>query len=309
VENRDEFKANLEQVKREYEQEWANFLENQSVYKFGVGDDLTEAFLIYMFGLEGAAEYGVEFVHARDGHLLGGISSDEQRLLEDPRPYIDQYLLPDTRHFQDIHIGGIPQFDGLGYGDWKGVHYNLCGEITVAVTIGVEPIEALFRFEGIYIEENGVVFTDGSAILEDHSMGTDAGDISALLREYGWQGERVGNTGDPYPWRDHRDWQPKADQVAQHLNEGRAVIALVNLDTNSNFVEPVDGHTDATHWVSILQVMETQDGDAVVRIYNPYQNREEWYSFDTLVDAWTPGPNYRAVVATPPEEMAWLPNP
>jgi hypothetical protein len=140
-------------------------------------------------------------------------------------------------------------------------------------------------------------------------MGTDAGDLSELLSEYNWRGERVGNANDPYPWRDHRGWQPKIDQVAQHLDNGRAVIALVNLDTNSDFIEPVDGQTDAAHWVSILQVMETQDGDGVVRVYNPYQNREEWYSFDTLVDAWTPGPNYRAVVATPPEDMAWLPSP
>jgi hypothetical protein len=83
----------------------------------------------------------------------------------------------------------------------------------------------------------------------------------------------------------------------------------VNLDTSSDLIEPVDGRNDANHWIAILQVVETQDGDAFAKVYNPYQSREEWYPFDQLVDSWHPGPNYRAVIATPPEELAWLPNP
>jgi len=297
---REAYQDLLDRTRAEYEQHWTDFLEKQAVFKFGVGDDLTEAFLIYMFGLEGAAEYGV-----------GQIVVDNQRLLDNPQERLREFA--GGGRAQYINLDRIPNLNnqrfGVDSGERMGIHFNLCGELTSAITIGVDPIEALIRFDSINIEENGVVFTDGSAILEDHTMGTDAGDLSALLREYGWQGDRVGNTGDPYPWRDHRSWQPKPDQVMSHLDEGRAVIALVNLDTTSTLIEPVNNHTDSTHWVSILQVVQTRDGKSVVRIYNPYENREEWYPFYQLVESWTPGPNYRAVVATPPEELRWLPNP
>lgn len=300
VEDISEYEAYLEQVKREYEQEWANFLENQSVYKFGVGDDLTEAFLIYMFGLEGAADYGVEVFYSKDGNFSGAVVAEDQRLLMNH--HYERFSGGD--HAQDINLDNIPQFHTQGYGsnyeEDFGVHYNLCGEITTAVAIGVDPIDALIEFDGV---------PGGTEILLDQSEGTDHADLSRLLGEYGWEGERVGNAGDPYPWRDNGSWRPKVDQVAQHLSEGRAVIALVNLDTHSDFIEPVDGRSDTTHWVTILQVMNTREGDSVVRIFNPYQNREEWLPFNKLVGSWTPGPNYRAVIATPPEELQWLPNP
>jgi len=287
-----------------------------AVYKFGVGDDLTEAFLIYMFGLEGAVLYGMDARFSDDGSLQGVVVEDDQRLLQN----FEYHRYSGGRHAQDINLDLISQFEGKGNGvnsgDLQGIHYNLCGEITSSVTTGVDPIKALIKFEQIYIENYGVVYTDGVAILEDHTMGTDAGDLSALMEEYGWHGERVGNADDLYPWRDERGWQPKPDQVADHLNNGRAVIALLNLDTITEFIEPVNNRNDASHWVSILQVIETREGDTVVRIFNPYQNREEWYPFDHIVDSWElqgnqtePGPNYRAVVGTPPEELSWLPNP
>jgi hypothetical protein len=97
--------------------------------------------------------------------------------------------------------------------------------------------------------------------------------------------------------------------VADHLLNGRGINALVNLDTGSDYIEPVDRTADAGHWSPILQVMTTRDNQQLVRLYNPYQDREEWYTFDHLVESWTPSANYMAVVATPPEELRWLPNP
>ena len=65
------FQSQLERVRQEYEEKWADFLASQSIYRFAVGDDLSEAFLIYLFGVEGAAEYGVGAIVADDQRLLG----------------------------------------------------------------------------------------------------------------------------------------------------------------------------------------------------------------------------------------------
>ena len=256
--------------------------------------------MIYLFGLEGAAAYGLNVHIGPDGTATGGVSSESQRVLQD----FHFERLSGGNHAQDINLNLIEGFRGKGYGinsgDLAGVHYNLCGEIVASVTVGVDPVDGLIAFEQT---------SRGAEILGDHTVGTNSNELIDLLDENGWEGQRVGNAGDPYPWSDDRGWEPKPDQVSDHLREGRAVIALVNLEKLNAFVEPVDGRNDATHWVSILQVVTGSDGEASVRIFNPYENREEWYSFDHLVESWTPGPNYRAVVATPPADQAWLASP
>jgi len=81
-----------------------------------------------------------------------------------------------------------------------------------------------------------------------------------------------------------------------------------------------DIYSDTSHWVAVIQIVETRTGEEVVRIYSPFQNREEWIRYDDYQSSWQlyskyngsgerMGPNYRAVIATSPEEMQWLPNP
>lgn len=85
-------------------------------------------------------------------------------------------------------------------------------------------------------------------------------------------------------------------------------------------MKPDDIYTDASHWVAVLQTVETVNGEDFVKICNPYENREEWIRYDDYQSPWQlyskynrsgerMGPNYRAVIATPPEELQWLPNP
>jgi len=85
-------------------------------------------------------------------------------------------------------------------------------------------------------------------------------------------------------------------------------------------IKPGDIYADASHWVPVLQTVETRTGEEVIRIYNPFQNREEWISYEDLSNSWQlypkhnradepMGPNFRAVIASPLEEMQWLPNP
>jgi hypothetical protein len=299
----------MNQLRQEYEQHWADFLANQAVYKFGVGDDLTEAFLIYMFGLEGAMQYGAAAIESSKGEFIGVIVAEDQRITEPFRERLSRdgiNIIDLDRNAQDFNLNAIPGFENNNYGSnrmgEKGVHFNLCGQIGSALMMEVDPVEALIVFEGI---------PGGSDILENPHEGTNPNDLIALLAEYGWEGERVGYTGDPYPWRRFNgdSFRPKYEQIADHLLNGRGINALVNLDTGSDYIEPLDRTADAGHWSPILQVMTTRDDQQLVRLYNPYQDREEWYTFEHLVKSWTPSANYMAVVATPPEELRWLPNP
>lgn len=243
------YQTYVEQVKQEYEQHWADFLDKQAVYKFGVGDDLTEAFLIYMFGLEGAAAYGVEVHFYDDGRFKGSVVAGDQRILQNPLDMIEIYIVGDRA--QDINLGVIEGFEGSYVGI---VHTNLCGEITSAVTMGVDPIDALIKFEGV---------GEGAAILADPSMGTNPTDIIRLYEEYGWEGQPIGYGADPEPWK---DYPPAMENLNEYLQEGKAVITLVNLNTSSGYLEPTDVDADASHWVAVLQTVETASGEDFVRI-------------------------------------------
>jgi hypothetical protein len=123
------------------------------------------------------------------------------------------------------------------------------------------------------------------------------------------------------PLHPNRSFYPSTMQnLHDCLVDGKVVIPLVNLNTNNSYLEPGDIHADASHWVAVLQKIETNNGVEFVYINNPYQNREEWLSYEDFKSSWQlygksnrgderMESNYRAVIATPPEEIMWLPNP
>ena len=79
-------------VRAQYAAEWPRFLASQSMFQFGVATDQSEAFLIYLYGLEGAKRYGVGPNLATDspGRILPDLEMGEYR---DPdRPEVAQYL-------------------------------------------------------------------------------------------------------------------------------------------------------------------------------------------------------------------------
>jgi hypothetical protein len=305
-----EYRQHLAQVRADYDAKWGEFLESQSIYKFGVGDDLSEAFIIYLFGLEGAATHGLDARLASDGTVQAIVVREGQQLLD--RSHVSdpvwQKVRGVDRPVQYYDLEQIAEFQGKGYGtqsldqngERHGYHYNLCGQITSAASMGLDPIDVLVTFESL---------PDGPRILGDQTMGTTERELRRLMAEYGWTTESIGHKGDAYSWWDGESWQPKAYQVSDFLDNGQGVRALLNLDTGTGLIGPKDGVHDAPHWAHILQVVVRDEGEAYVRIYNSFMHREEWYNFDHVVDSWTPSSNYVASIETPPAELGWLPSP
>lgn len=66
------------------------------------------------------------------------------------------------------------------------------------------------------------------------------------------------------------------------------LITLANLDRQTGLVlsysyQQVSSHIP--HWVLVLQVIQGQDG-TYIRLYNPYQNREEIYRWEDFYATW-----------------------
>jgi hypothetical protein len=208
---------------------------------------------------------------------------------------------------------GVPEYSRYTFE----VHFNLCGELSMAAVLG--PLLGLTVNEFL-IEFAKVEFTDGAGntyhgvdILADRDRGMSIDEISTTLESFGSKAEDTGYANSPITWQTAAGYAPQHDQLADLIEQGKATIALVNLDTNRylptnelGHVEASDGVADAGHFVVILQTITTAEGEELVRIYNPYQHKEEWISHEALVDAWAPGgpdnPNYRAVAVSTQEQ-------
>jgi hypothetical protein len=65
------------------------------------------------------------------------------------------------------------------------------------------------------------------------------------------------------------------------------MIALVNLNKKTGFLQGATKSTnEVAHWVTILDVVQNHKGDKFVLVYNPFNNQNEFYNWDTFDAAW-----------------------
>ncbi|RKH86711.1 SH3 domain-containing protein [Corallococcus sp. AB045] len=158
----------------------------------------------------------------------------------------------------------------LGPG-WRQVHYNLCGPLAVGASLGMSPKEALTAFAAT------------SAGILNSGDTTTATPLAKVYEARGWTtGYTSGSASMPAP-----------EDMARMLDDGKALIALVNIDTKIGD-EDKDGmlrlHGDSTkavsHWVNVRAVEDNGNGGWTVRVYNPFENREEIYSWEDFEASW-----------------------
>ena len=221
--------------------------------------------------------------------------------------YWDEKLKPNAAQYLDLSLGEL-----MGYG--YPVHYNLCGQLAVMASLGLDLQEGLQFFAGIetsqpkfengeqvYNENGDPVWESitGADILKEEYAGTYGWQLAAFMEEAGAgdYGFEVGSSGKP-PYN--------ADELAQAIASGNPPVALVSIDTSDDgsLGSKDESTTPAAHWVTVLGVMPTQNGEPVVRVYNPYQNREELYSWSTFEAAWgsTKGNSSQFAIVAPDEE-------
>jgi hypothetical protein len=186
----------------------------------------------------------------------------------------------------------------FGEGEWHTKNNNLCGPLAVAPSLDMTPLEALTAFRN----SNDPVSEE---ILAD-DLTTMGGQLGRVFEARGWtQGYQYGQQTPP-------------EDMARLLSEGKQLLTLVNIDTlhaDGMLRSYTDGEPDETnvaHWVNVRAVEQAADGSWMVRVYNPFENREEVYSWNEFKDSWSEtwgkgkGFNnpYGMLIATPPPETA-----
>jgi uncharacterized protein YukE len=283
------------ETRAQYAAEWQRFLASQSMFQHGVATDQREAFLIYLYGLEGAQQHGVSINMPTDSP--GRILADaEMGGLTSPGALAVQYFLSDNIVSLKPNI---PR---------DRVLHNLCAYLSTGATLGMTANDALGQVAHLRNNEYPYLVEDGLAVLKnDVPVGPPY--IRAQFESQGWDAHAIGYQSDLELWNpDGGSGAPRPERVQGMLDSGRGIIALVNLDVSEGRLTPTHVLDDAPHWVSIVQVLQTREGDDVIRVYNPFQDREEWYGWEDFRHAWeVPGEaNYRAVYAAPPHVVAFL---
>jgi hypothetical protein len=179
---------------------------------------------------------------------------------------------------------------------WRREHNNLCGPLAVGAALGLGPVEALTLFKGAL----------GDGRLND-GEGTTPGELTDMLEQAGWSAAYASgdNQGYTRPW-----------ELADKLAQGQVLIALVNIDSNpevggmlTDFHDGRNAKAQVAHWVNIRAVEQGPDGQWLVRVYNPFQNSEEIYTWEAFKESWETTHNgadfnrsYGLLTATPPAD-------
>lgn len=232
--------------------------------------------------------------------FFGGYTADAQTvtaaLAEDyglgREPWSDYN--PDPEVAQNLNL-----FEILGYGYPSTVHKNLCGELAVMAAMGLSLEEGLDLFAEVETSRMIVETNEdgqqkitwprifGKDLLTDViETGGGSATHSWQLKDFFEQASGGGLEAEhlSYPAGD----PPGASDVARMLVEGKSMVALVNIDTMDRGrlqTEELSGDS-APHWVTVTGIIPTQNGQTVVRVYNPYQNSEELYSWESFSGSW-----------------------
>jgi hypothetical protein len=157
-------------------------------------------------------------------------------------------------------------------------HYSLCGELSAMALANVGTRAGLHTFADLWF---------GPDILHNVKEGTTAYQLSEFIESLGagsYRGD-YGTTAETPPLT--------PSDIRNILKKDEYMLALVNMEV---WPEPLENYgrlmsvdnsiRDTAHWVMITGILPTQDGTTIVRVYNPFNNIEEYYSWETFEAAW-----------------------
>jgi hypothetical protein len=148
-------------------------------------------------------------------------------------------------------------------------HNNLCGELAVIAALGLDIGEGIEIFANIEDYKDRIINDAGEGTSPDNlRQFIDAVGDKRFDTAYIKKGDDAINT---------------PEEFKKNLESGNKVICLVNINGNDNGkLTGVDSTYDIPHWISVQDVITTKDNKTLVRVYNPYMNREEVYDWDTF---------------------------
>lgn len=154
----------------------------------------------------------------------------------------------------------------------KSPHSNLCGELSVLASIGMTDVRG-----GLSIFGNIKTYsTNGIFILQHPNQGTTKENLVDFYHALGWEATGKPEKGQP-------SVMPSPDDLAAGLAAGHKYVFGVQLDLQTHKL--TNSGDNVGHWVALTDVFQDDDGQVWVKAYDPYENREEIYSWEYFEQA------------------------
>lgn len=181
--------------------------------------------------------------------------------------------IPADQEFQDaIDAGrrGYQYLDVFRVIDKHVIHFNLCGEICVAALTGRDVIPLLNQWKVSYVR--------APAIIRDPKEGTGIGDLKSMLALSNLVFEEYRYSPSVSPTSPLR--------LQNQLKEGKMAIAGVGIYRSNGKLcgNESDSGKIVRHWV-VLEDVKPVGNSGWVRLYNPFRNREEIYTYDNFIQS------------------------
>ena len=183
-----------------------------------------------------------------------------QRVFDLSAPEI--YIPGDREIEQAIQAGKAAQYIDLARAGYAGIKYNLCGPFCAAALAGRDVVEACAEWGASSKVAAGI-------LRNDHTTGI--GDLSGMLDVLG------------APYR-KSEYSIKYYPSPQRLTMTTQAIFGVSIN-NRGEITP-KGYI--RHWVVLTDVLPA-GADGWVRVYNPFNNREEVYLYSEFEQCFFPG--------------------
>jgi len=138
-------------------------------------------------------------------------------------------------------------------------HYSLCGEFCVAALAGLDIIPVLTQWLASK-------YARAPSILNNPQMGTGVGDLQSILKLYNLKSETYNSAAVP------------PQTIKQRLLDGQFAISGCGINSSGK----VKAKGSIRHWVVVEDVLPVSNS-GWVRVYNPFQNREEVYELNLFL--------------------------
>jgi hypothetical protein len=180
--------------------------------------------------------------------------------------------LPADQEFTDAMNAGRSAYQYIDIFNVLGVHkvhYNLCGELCAATLAGQDIIPFLKEWKKVYPNATGILRSGG---------GTGLGDIKSMLDTCRLAYEEYRYSPSISPVSPAR--------IKAELDKGKMALAGVGIFKRNGRLcgSEKDPKTTTRHWVIVEDIRPVGSG-GWVRLYNPFFNREETYSYNLFIQS------------------------
>lgn len=176
-------------------------------------------------------------------------------------PEIDAAVAANRTGYQYIDI-----INALGRSK---IHHNLCGEFCVAALAGVDVIPLLNQWKAAYPKALDIMKND---------TGTGLTDVLSMLKLFDLKSEEYRHSPSITAISPMR--------LLKRIQEGKMAFSGVGIYKSNGKLcgkEPNNSKT-TRHWVVLEDVIPVGN-NGWVRIYNPFRNREEVYTYDLFIES------------------------